>query len=194
MFNPLISAGTFLIQFIFETYILILMLRIVLQWVNTNPQNPLFMFIARLTDPLLQPMCRLLPALHGFDISATIVLLVLEVLKLYFLIGLENSLTVSPHLSGLVVLAFAQLLNQLINIFFYTIFGLAILSWIMPLAHGPIVEILVRITEPLLRPVRNCLPSIAGLDLSPVVVLVVLKLINIALVGSLLQIGSGLLV
>jgi YggT family protein len=97
-----------------------------------------------------------------------------------------------PHLLGLVVLAFAELLNQLINIFFYAVIALTILSWISPLVHSPLIEILVRICEPLIKPIRGFLPSISGLDFSPLILIVSLKLLTMLLVQPLAQIGASL--
>ena len=190
MLNSFSNAGIFLIQSIFDLYIFILLLRVVLQWVNTDSHNPLFILVARLTNPPLRPICRMIPSLHGIDFAAIILLLGLEMLKIAFLVWLQVNTT--PHFIGLIVLAFAELLNQLINIFFYAVIALTILSWISPLAHGPLVEILVRVSEPLIKPIRGVLPSISGLDFSPLILIVGLKLLTILLVQPLAQIGASL--
>lgn len=190
MLNSFSNASIFLIQSIFDLYIFILLLRVVLQWVNTDSHNPLFILVARLTNLPLRPICRMIPSLHGIDFAAIILLLGLEMLKIAFLVWLQVNTT--PHFIGLIVLAFAELLNQLINIFFYAVIALTILSWISPLAHGPLVEILVRVSEPLIKPIRGVLPSISGLDFSPLILIVGLKLLTILLVQPLAQIGASL--
>lgn len=190
MLNSFSNAAIFLIQSIFDLYIFILLLRVVLQWVNTDSHNPLFILVARLTNPPLRPICRMIPSLHGIDFAAILLLLGLEMLKIAFLVWLQVNTT--PHFIGLIVLAFAELLNQLINIFFYAVIALTILSWVSPLAHGPLVEILVRVSEPLIKPIRGILPSISGLDFSPLILIVGLKLLTILLVQPLAQIGASL--
>ena len=190
MLNSFSTAGMFLLQSIFDLYIFILLLRIVLQWVNTDSHNPLFVLIAKLTNPPLRPICRVIPSLHGIDLAAILLLLGLEMIKIALLFWLQVNAT--PHLIGLVVLGFAELLHQLINIFFYAIIALTILSWVSPLAHGPLIEILVRVSEPLIRPVRGILPSISGLDFSPLILIIGLKLLTILLVQPLTQIGASL--
>jgi len=190
MDNPLDNAGLFLVQSIFDIYIFIVLLRIVLQWVNTDFNNPVLALVAKLTNPPLKPICRIIPTLHGIDFAAVVLLLLLEVSKFTLLLWLEVDVLAS--FPGLLVLAFSQLLNQLINIFFYAILGLAILSWLSPLAHGPLIEILYRLSEPLMRPVRRFIPLIAGFDLSPLVVLMALKLLIIIVVHPLAQIGAML--
>jgi len=188
--DPLSNAGLFLIKSLFDLYIFIVMLRIVLQWVHADFNNPIFGLVIRLTNAPLKPIRRIIPTLHGVDIAAVVLLLFLEVFKLAVLVWLQVNAV--PTLGGLVVLAFAELLNQLINIFFFAILASAILSWLSPLAHGPLIEVLYRVCEPLLRPVRRILPPIAGFDLSPIPVLIILKLLTVLIVDPLSQIGINL--
>lgn len=191
MLHPFNNAGLFLIQSIFDFYIFILLLRVVLQWVNISIHNPLFALLTKLTHPPLKLICRIIPStLFGIDLAAILLLLGLETIKIAFLTWLQINAT--PHLLGLVIIAFAELLNQLINIFFYAILGLTILSWISPLAHGPLTEILYRISEPLLRPLRKILPSFSGFDFSPLILIIGLKLLAIILVQPLAEIGANL--
>lgn len=190
MLNSFSNAGLFLIQSFFDLYIFILLLRVILQWVNIDSYNPLFVLVAKLTNPPLRPICRVIPSLHGIDFAAIILLLGLEMLKIAFLFSIQINAT--PHLLGLLVLAFTELLNQIINIFFYAVIALTILSWISPLAHSPLIEILVRICEPLIKPIRNFLPSVSGLDFSPIVLIVCLKLLTMLLLQPLAKIGASL--
>lgn len=185
--NVLTEAGIFLIQIIFELYIFVVMLRILLQWVNVDFYSPIFQAIARLTDQPLIPLRRLIPTYHGIDIAAIVYLSLIQLIKLILLTWLQG--VALPNPLGLFVWAFADLFGLLINIFFYAILGLVILSWITPLTHGSLLLILHRVTEPLLAPARRYLPSISGLDLSPVIVLIGLKLLQIILVKPLLAIG-----
>jgi YggT family protein len=190
MINPLDNAGLFLVQTLFDLYIFVVMLRIVLQWVNADFRNPLFETVAKFTNAPLKPIRRIIPVIHGIDFAAIFLLLALEVIKLSLLVWLQVGGI--PRFSGLVVLAFAELLNQLINIFFYAIIGSAILSWVSPLSQGPLVEVLWRLTEPLMRPVRRFIPPVGGFDITPIPVLLVLKLITIVIVQPLMQIGITL--
>lgn len=64
------------------------------------------------------------------------------------------------------------------------------MSWINPYANSPFAEALHHVTEPLLHPARLIIPQIAGLDLSPILVLIALRLLTIILVNPLIVIGS----
>ena len=177
----------FLTRTLFDLYIFIMMLRIILNWVHADMRNPLSQFISKTTTPTLKLIRKIVPAVHGIDIGGIIVLLLLEILKFIFLILLSSG--GFPSIGGLVVLAFAELLQQLISIFFYSILLFVIFSWITTLINPTLYYFLFQITEPLLRPARRIIPSIAGLDFSPVLVLIFLKFIQMILTQPLLIIG-----
>ncbi len=59
---------------------------------------------------------------------------------------------------------------KLLDIYMLILFVRVLLSWVNPNPHNPIVQILYRLTEPVLAPIRRVLPSMGGLDLSPLVV------------------------
>jgi len=77
-----------LVRFLFELYTVILLARVLLSWVQVDPNNPLVKIIYQLTEPLLAPIRRLLPQSGGMDFSpigAFVVLLVAEQIVLMFL-------------------------------------------------------------------------------------------------------------
>jgi YggT family protein len=91
------------------------------------------------------------------------------------------------------VLAVARLLELVINAYIWIIIARAIISWVNPDPSNPIVRFLYRVTEPVLRPVRYRLPTLAsGLDLSPLVVILVLYFIDWFLVSTLRELALGL--
>lgn len=185
--SPLLQGTLFLIRSLFDLYLFIMMLRVILQWVHADPRNPLVQFVARLTSPLLRITRRVLPTFHGIDLGAIATLLILELLKFVLIISLSTG--VFPAIHGLIVLAFAELFHQLISIFFYSIFIFVLLSWFAPILNPSLLQVLFQITEPLLRPIRRIIPSLAGLDFSPIPALIFLKLIQIIVTQPLLQIG-----
>jgi len=147
--------------------------------------------IARLTHPPLRPIYRIVPTINGLDLAAILLLLALAMTRTGLLFWLETGFI--ANLTGLGVLAFAELLNQLVNTFFYTILILTLMSWFNPMMLGPLVEILVKISEPLLRPIRRLLPLSSGMDFSPLVIMILLQLLKIIIVAPLGQTGQKLL-
>lgn len=90
------------------------------------------------------------------------------------------------------VLALARILELAINAYIWIIIARALLSWVNPDPYNPIVRFLNRITEPVLRQVRYRLPNMGGLDLSPMVVILVLYFLDWFLVSSLRDLALGL--
>jgi YggT family protein len=91
------------------------------------------------------------------------------------------------------VLAVAKLLQLVLEVYFWIIIARAVLSWVSPDPFNPVVRFLYRVTEPVLRPIRYRLPTVAmGLDLSPMVVLLVIKLVEWSVVDSLRDFGLSL--
>jgi YggT family protein len=73
--------------------------------------------------------------------------------------------------AGQFLVAFANLVNLVLSAYMWILIARAVLSWVNPDPYNPIVRFLYRVTEPVLRPVRHRLPTVQGLDLSPMVVL-----------------------
>jgi YggT family protein len=95
--------------------------------------------------------------------------------------------------AGNFALALARILELAINVYIWLIIARAIVSWVNPDPHNQIVRFLYRVTEPVLRPVRYRLPTLAmGLDLSPMVVILVLYFMDWFLVSTLRDFALGL--
>jgi YggT family protein len=87
------------------------------------------------------------------------------------------------------LVAVARLADILLTIYMYLIIGRAIISWVNPDPYNPIVSFLNRVTEPVLDRVRSKLPNLGGLDLSPMVVILVIIFLQKFAVDSLYDLG-----
>ncbi len=167
---------SFLIALIFSLYVVVLFLRFFLQWHQVNLHNPLNQFVAKFTDPIVRPLRRIIPDVANIGLSIIVILFFLEAVKLSLLFLLEEK-----HLPDLLTLGgvtIASLINQLLNFFLYAILIRVILSWLMSSTPQSILNALYIITETILRPVRNVIPTLAGFDVSPLVTIVCLLLIS----------------
>ncbi len=81
-----------LVQFLFDLYIIILLARTFLSWVQVDPQNPIVNLINRLTEPLLAPIRRMLPQSGALDFSPLAALIVVWVAEQVVLILLRSLL------------------------------------------------------------------------------------------------------
>jgi YggT family protein len=181
--NPLSNAGVFLISTLFGVYILAFMLRLILQIVRADFYNPVSRFIVKVTNPLLQPLRRIIPGFAGLDMASVLVMMTLQMLEFYIITLLRHF--PSPDILGLALYAFVELVSLGFYVFLFSIFILALLSWVNPGQYNPINTLLHQITEPVLRPARRLLPPMSGMDLSPMLAMVGLWLIKLLLLDPL---------
>ena len=87
--------------------------------------------------------------------------------------------------------ALVTLLDMGLVIYMYLIIGRALVSWVSADPYNPIVQFLIRATEPTLRPVRRWLPPMT-IDFSPVIVIFAIIFVRQAIVRSLFQFAAGL--
>jgi YggT family protein len=91
------------------------------------------------------------------------------------------------------VAALANLLDLVITVYIYVIIARALISWVSPDPYNPVVRFLYRVTEPVLRPIRYRMPSLAiGLDLSPMILILVLYFVKSFVVASLYELAREL--
>jgi YggT family protein len=184
------TAGVFLVETLFGFYILAVMLRFLLQWARADFYNPLVQFLVKLTNPALIPLRRAIPGLMGLDMAAIVLMLGLKVLELLLVVSMSGH---SAGLTGLSVLAVGELFGLLIDIFFWAVIIQAVTSWFSPDPRHPAVSLLHQLTYPILRPARSLIPLVSGLDLSPILVIIVLQLIKLLLVAPLRDTGLSLI-
>jgi YggT family protein len=176
--NPLV----FLVQVIFGLYLLIVLLRFLLQLVRADFYNPVSQFIVKATAPLLKPFRSVIPGYGGLDLSSLALAWVVKFLELMLvlLISGKGLLFLYPAL-----LAIPGLIELLLNIFLFSILIIVILSWISPGGYNPAIGLLTNLTEPILKPARKMIPSMGGLDLSPMVAMIALALLKMLLIPPL---------
>ena len=95
-------------------------------------------------------------------------------------------------LSDLFILL-ANVINIGLTVYIWIIVIRALISWVSPDPYNPIVRFLYRVTEPVLRPVRRILPIRGmGIDLSPLIVILIIYVLRIFLVKALIQLSFQL--
>jgi len=183
------NAATFLVETLFGLYILIVMLRLLLQWVRADFYNPLSQLIVKATQPVLAPMRRTLPTIAGIDLACVLLLVLLQFVELWMITGILGH---RAPAGALLVLSVAELIQLAIYVFLFSILIQVVMSWINPGAYNPMLSVLYSLNEPLLAPARRIVPPIGGLDPSPIGVMVALQLVAILLVGPLRQLAGTL--
>jgi YggT family protein len=178
-----IEPVIFLIDTVATLYIVAVLLRFLLQWTGADYYNPIAQMLIKITHPPLKWLRRYIPSLGKIDSASLLLALALQMLTDYTILSLKSA---PLGFAGLLALAFSQLLSLLINVFIFAIFARAVLSWINPSTYHPVPSILYSLTEPMLRLLRTSLPMAAGgIDLSPLVALIVLQLVKMLLLPPL---------
>ncbi|MGB5253971.1 MAG: YggT family protein [Sedimenticolaceae bacterium] len=178
----LTQPAAFLVQVLFGLYAALVVLRFLLQLVRADFYNPLSQFIVRATKPLLNPLRRVIPGVSGMDIAALVLAWLVLTLEQLAILGLAG-VGLQPLAAAL--LAIPELISLIINIFLFAILIQVIISWINPGSYNPAISLIHSLTEPMLGSVRRRMPEIGGLDLSPMVVMVGLVVLEMLIVPPL---------
>lgn len=165
------NAFAFLINALAGLYLIAVMLRVVLQAVRADFYNPICQFLVRVTNPALKPLRRFIPGFMGIDMAGVVLLLAVQTLELLLISWIAGP---SLQFPGILLLAAAELLRMLAYLYIFSIVIFALLSWINPDPANPVVPLLWRITGPVLAPARQLLPSMGGIDISPMLVIILL--------------------
>jgi YggT family protein len=174
----MLNAGLFLVQTVTHLYLLTILFRFVLQQVRADFYNPLSQFIVRVTNPLVVPARRVIPSIGNIDTATLVVLLLVQCLVTWLLLEIVN---VSVSLDAYLLFVALRLVHLTLWLYTISLLLYVILSWVAQAAYSPIAMLLGQVVGPILRPVRRILPSISGVDLSPLVVLLLLQALRIAL-------------
>ena len=155
------------------------LLRLYMQQQRVPFGNPVGRMVFALTDWLVLPLRRVVPAAGRWDLASLVAALLLELAQyalLWLLLGASATVLAVPLLAafGLARLVLSGLIG-LVLVF-------AVLSWVQP--GSPVLHVLGRLCEPLLRPLRRFIPLVGGVDLSPLVVMILLQ-VGLIVLGNL---------
>jgi len=177
------NATNFLVQAIIGFAIYIVLMRFWMQWVRTDFRNQLGQFVIVLTNPAVIPLRKILPSIKTLDTATIVLALLISFIKVFSFFALSNYGTPSPI--TYLLMSVGVLFKYSIYLFIAAIFIQIIASWVNPHSYHPILMIARSISEPLLAPARRLIPSIGGLDLSPIVTLLFLQFSLLLIVAPL---------
>jgi YggT family protein len=180
------EALLFLISTVFDMYLFLLVIRVLLAYAGANYFDPMTQFIIRCTDFAVKPLRRLIPNTRGIEVSTLVLILGIEFVKYLLIASVDIS---SITLPGLVIIAFADMLKIFLQTMFYAIIMQAILSWVQP--GSPVNGLLYKINAPIMRPIQRLCPAVGGVDISPIPAMILLQLLIIIIVNPLMGIGLG---
>ena len=170
------QAIAFVVETVFHAFVLAALVRFWMQALRAPVRNPIAQFTMALTDFAVKPLRRLLPGLFGLDLASLAVAWAAEFALLAILALLrEVPLANGPVLSILGFLAIVKLLRLTVYIVMGAVFVQALLSWVSP--YHPVAPFFDALTRPFLKPLRKAVPTIGGVDVTPVLVLIACQLV-----------------
>lgn len=177
MYGNANDALLFLVDTLFALYIIVVLLRILLQYTRADFYNPISQFVWQVTQPPVGLLGRAIPRWGRFDVAAAVFALALCFLNIEADIWL-HPLDIQAQPLMALWWSVLKALVLLCNLYFFTILVQVLVSWLSPGTHSPATAVLWSLNEPLLRPVRRYLPPIGGLDISPLVVMIALQVVS----------------
>ena len=185
----LANAGQILINFAFGALIALLVLRVLLQSVRANFYNPVCQFLYKVTNPILMPLRKLIPAWRSMDIAGTVLAWLLSTIKLALLYALAGQ---SLGIAGLIVMGLADLADFVLMLYLGLILARVLISFVRLERGNPIVPLIYQLTNPVLGPIQRFIPALGGIDLSPIVAWLLVMLARTLLVTPVMDLGIRL--
>ena len=169
----------YLIQTLLSLFLIAMLLRFILQLVKADFYNPICQFLVKVTNPLVIPVRRIVPGFGGIDVASLLLALLLQLLGSVALL-LLNGLGM-PGIALLLAWSVIGILGLVVNIYFFALLAMIILSWVAGGSRHPAIALLYQITEPVMAPFRKVLPAMGGIDFSPILVFILINIIQISL-------------
>jgi YggT family protein len=161
-----------IIETLLSLALFVVLARLLLQWTRADFRNPLCQAVVRLTNPLILPLRRVLPPIGKLDTASVVAVLLVALVDVACIFRLHGVGFPEPLVWVHWVLT--EIARTLLWTYLYSIFLYALLSLIAPGGYSPLQSVLTTLCEPVLRPIRRLIPSIAGLDLSPMWAIIVI--------------------
>ncbi|HTC16012.1 MAG TPA: YggT family protein [Steroidobacteraceae bacterium] len=171
------SAITFIVETLLSLALFVVLARLLLQWTRADFRNPLCQAIVRLTNPLILPLRRVLPPIGKVDSASVVAVLLVAIVDVAGIFALRG--VGLPPVEFWIRPVLTEIARTLLWTYFYAIFLYALLSLIAPGGYSPLQSVLSSLCEPVLGPIRRLIPSVAGLDLSPLWAIILIQAILI---------------
>ncbi|PUA27679.1 MAG: YggT family protein [Cellvibrio sp. 79] len=171
-------------------FLVIVILRFLLQVVRADFYNPVSQAIVKVTMPLLKPLRKIIPGVLGIDMASVVLIILVQLVAsmiLVLVVG-ESELLGNPLI--LIAWGVVGTLTIVSSIFFWCMIISIIGSFIAPFSHHPLLVLANQIINPLAAPIRKLIPPLGGvLDVSPIFILIILQVVNILLERLALLLG-----
>lgn len=172
------QAVFFLINAVVSFFCTLLLLRFMMQMARVSFAGQLGDFVVKLTNWAVKPLRRVVPGVAGVDWASLVAALWLQLMLSGLLISL-SSVELGADAIGTILMILMLAIRGLIRLAVYIMIGAiilqAVLSWVNP--YSPVAPTVNQLVRPILDPIRRFVPLIAGIDLSPLVAILLLQVV-----------------
>jgi YggT family protein len=184
------QVSLLLVNLVFGLLIVLFTLRLLMRLMGVSGFNPMTQFVAKATNPVLAPFDKILPVIGHVDTAALTMAILLKSLELYAVTQILGGQSLS--VMGLGLLGLVQVMSLVIELLFWGVIISVVLSWIAPDSRSPGAYLIRELIGPFLALFQRLLPPMGGLDLSPIVAIFVLKLVEILILAPIASLSVTL--
>ncbi|MFK8018842.1 MAG: YggT family protein [Pseudomonadales bacterium] len=181
------DIGVFLIRSVLMLFLMLVMIRVLLQVARADFYNPISQAIVKITNPLLLPLRRIVPGFAGIDMAGIVLALLIQFVAIIALFSLNGF--GFPPIANMVAWAGLGLIALILDIYWVTVLVGIVASFVAAHNPHPALLLLRQFTEPVLAPFRKILPDMGGLDLSPILFFLSLGVCEILLINGAKAVG-----
>jgi YggT family protein len=167
------DIGLLFVNTLSGLFLFVVVLRFLLQAVKADFYNPLSQFIVKASNPLLLPIRKIVPGLGGYDIASLVLAILVQLVAISLTLSV---LGVWPlPIFNIAIWSVLGTAGIFLDLYFWGLLIIIIISWIAPNNPNPAIDLLKQIIEPVMKPIRKVMPDMGGLDLSPIIVILILR-------------------
>lgn len=174
------SSAALIFSTLTGIYLLAVLLRFLLQVAKADFYNPVSQAVIKITDPMVRILRTFIPGYKGIDFSSLVLAFVVEAIAICVLIILYGGSI--PGVGFIITWAFVGVVLFIVSIYYYAILASIIMSFVMMFSGStnphPLLLLVWQLTEPVMAPVRKIIPSMGGMDFSPIFIFIAIQIIQ----------------
>jgi YggT family protein len=186
--SSLTQVGLLIINTLVGLYLLLVVMRFLLQLVRADFYNPISQFIVKATNLPLIPLRKVIPGIGGLDVASIVLALLVQAVAIVLILLLNG---IQPPPLQVVMWSAIGILSLLLKVYFWGLLITVIASWVAPNSYNPVLILINQILEPAMKPIRKIMPDLSGIDISPIIMFLLIQVLEILLVKGLAQ-ASGM--
>ena len=183
------DIGLMVVNTIAGLFIFVVILRFLLQAVRADFYNPISQFIVKATNPFLLPLRKMIPGFGGYDVASLVLAVIVQLIAISATLALIGFWPL-PILN-IAVWSVLGTIGVFLDLYFWGILIVIIISWIAPHNPNPAIDLFKQIIDPISKPIRDRMPDMGGIDLSPIIVILILRVFETLLSGFAGAAGYG---